>query len=134
VVGVNQVCAWQTGVPLRTSFATGAPDHDPSRWSTEAVLRAGAADALVWIASLGHLPLPATVPPMVALIRAGDPPPSAAAEVVIPVGQPGLDHAGSLYRTDSVVAVPVAALRAPSAPSVAAVLKAIQERLDQPTA
>lgn len=132
VVGVNQVCAWQTGVPLRTSFAAGVPDHDPVRWSVEAVLRDGAADALVWIASLCHLPLPPTVPPTVALIRAGDPPPPAA-EVVIPVGQPGLDHAGSLYRTDSVVAVPVAALRVPPvAPSAATVLEAIRQRLGRP--
>ena len=32
-------------------------------------------------------------------------------EVLIPVGTPGLDHGGSLYRTDGVVAVPVRELR-----------------------
>ena len=53
IVGVNQVCAWQTGGPLRTSFASGAPDHDPVRWSTSAALAAGAADCLVWISSFG---------------------------------------------------------------------------------
>lgn len=130
VIGVNQVCAWQTGVPLRTSFATGAPDHDPVRWSAEALLRNGMADALLWLSSLRELPLPAADRvPTVALVRPGDLPPDAA-EVVIPVGVPGLDHAGSLYRTDSVVAVPVAALREPTAPSAAAVLAAIRERLD----
>ena len=53
IVGANQVCAWQTGGPLRTSFASGAPDHDPVRWSTSAALAAGAADCLVWISSIG---------------------------------------------------------------------------------
>lgn len=127
VIGVNQACAWQTGVPLRTSFAAGVPDHDPARWGAARLLAAGAADALVWVASLRELPLPAHRPPTVALVRAGDPPP--AAEVVIPVGVPGLDHAGSVYRTDSVVAVPLRRLRDPVAPSVAAVLAAIRERL-----
>lgn len=130
VIGVNQVCAWQTGVPLRTSFAAGVPDHDPLRWSAQALLRNRLADALLWLSSLRKLPLPAADRvPTVALVRPGDPPPDAA-EVVIPVGVPGLDHAGSLYRTDSVVAVPVAALREPVAPSAAAVLGAIRERLE----
>jgi formylmethanofuran dehydrogenase subunit B len=131
VIGVNQVCAWQTGVPLRTSFASGAPDHDPVRWSAEALLRRGLTDALLWLSALRELPLPAADSlPTVALVRAGDLP-AGAAEVVIPVGVPGVDHAGSLYRTDSVVAVPVAALREPpAAPSAATVLQAIRERLD----
>lgn len=129
VIGVNQVCAWQTGVPLRTSFAAGAPDHDPLRWSAEALLRNGLADALLWLSSLRELPLPAADRvPTVALVRPGDLPPDAA-EVVIPVGVPGLDHAGSLYRTDSVVAMPVRALREPMAPDAAAVLRAIGEQL-----
>ncbi len=66
-------------------------------------------------------------PPTVALVRPGDPPP--AAEVVIPVGVPGLDHAGSLFRTDSVVAVPVRPLRDLGLPSAASVLRAVRARL-----
>ena len=53
VVGCNQVCAWQTGVPLRTSLAAGAPHHDPVRWSTEPLLAGEAVDCLVWVAPDG---------------------------------------------------------------------------------
>jgi formylmethanofuran dehydrogenase subunit B len=133
VVGCNQVCAWQTGVPLRTSLAGGAPDHDPVRWSTEALLAKGAVDCLVWIASLREQHAPATAVPTVALLRPGLPA-VPAAEVTIPVGAPGLDHGGSAYRTDSVVAVPLAALRDPVAPSVAAVLADVGKRLGRPAA
>ena len=127
IVGVNQVCAWQTGGPLRTSFAAGAPDHDPARWSTAAVL--GAADCLLWVSTIGSQPLPtAWHGPTIALVRPGHPLPEGVA-VVIPVGTPGLDHAGSLYRTDGVVALPVRALRATGLPSAAAVLDAIRARL-----
>jgi formylmethanofuran dehydrogenase subunit B len=127
VIGCNQVCAWQTGVPLRTSFAASAPDHDPARWSTEALLAGRAVDCLVWIASLREQRVPATAVPTIALLRPGLPA-APAAEVTIPVGAPGLDHGGSAYRTDSVVAVPLAALRDPVAPSVASVLADIGER------
>ncbi|HEX6013803.1 MAG TPA: hypothetical protein VFY87_18810 [Geminicoccaceae bacterium] len=133
VIGCNQVCAWQTGVPLRTSLGAGAPDHDPVRWSTEALLADGAVDCLVWIASLREQHVPATTVPTIALLRPGLPT-AAAAEVTIPVGAPGLDHGGSAYRTDGVVAVPLAALRDPVAPSVAAVLADVAERLGRPAA
>ena len=63
IIGVNQVCAWQTGVPLRTSFAGGAPDHDPVRWGTQALLATGGVDCLLWLASLRDQPLPATAAP-----------------------------------------------------------------------
>jgi formylmethanofuran dehydrogenase subunit B len=132
-VGCNQVCAWQTGVPLRTSLAAGAPDHDPVRWSTEALLASGAVDCLVWIASLREQRVPSTPVPTVALLRPGLPA-APEAEVTIPVGAPGLDHGGSAYRTDSVVAVPLAALRDPVAPSVASVLADVGERLGRPGA
>jgi formylmethanofuran dehydrogenase subunit B len=128
VIGCNQVCAWQTGVPLRTSFAAGAPDHDPVRWGTEALLAGGAVDCLVWIASLREQRVPATTVPTVALLRPGLPV-APAAEVTIPVGAPGLDHEGSTYRTDSVVSLPLRRLRATGLPGAAEVLRRVAERL-----
>ena len=73
IVGANQVCAWQTGEPLRTSFASGGPDHDPVRWSAGAAIAAGAADCLVWISSIGTQALPTGAGPTVALVRPGTP-------------------------------------------------------------
>lgn len=126
-IGVNQVCAWTTGVPLPSSLATGAPDHDPALYATEPLLASGAVDALIWLASIHDHPPPATDLPTIALIRAGAPVPPAT--VVIPVGVPGLDHAGSVYRQDGVVALPLRPLREPTAPGAAAILSRITAAL-----
>jgi formylmethanofuran dehydrogenase subunit B len=128
VTGVNQVCVWQTGVPLRTSLATGVPDYDPARWTTAALLDAGTADALLWITSFWDRAPPRASVPTIVLGRPGqalDPEP----DVVIPVGTPGLDHAGSLFRTDGTVALPLRRLRATDLPSVAGVLALIERHL-----
>ena len=125
IIGCNQVCAWTTGVPLRTGFFTGAPDHDPQRWQTEALLGSGAVDCLVWISGLRELPVPDTDIPTIALTfsaAATERPPA----VQIPIGRPGLDHAGSLYRTDGVVSLPVRRLRDAGPPSAADVLRLIR--------
>jgi formylmethanofuran dehydrogenase subunit B len=127
VIGVNQVCAWQTGVPLRTSLASGAPDHDPWRYATEALLQDGSADCLLWLTSFRGIEPPGDLPSIV-LGRAGWQP-SRDVDVLIPVGTPGLDHAGSVYRTDSVVSLPVQCLRDIGLPPAAAVLDAIRARL-----
>lgn len=46
--------------------------------------------------------------------------------VFIPVGTPGVDHAGHLFRTDRVVAIPLRQLRQSSLPSVADAIGAIE--------
>ena len=130
IVGANQVCAWQTGVPLRTSFASGAPDHDPERWSTEAAL---ASRGLPGLGQRVRHPASARRvgrTPTIALVRPGHPLPAGVA-VMIPVGTPGVDHAGSVYRTDGVVALPVRKLRDAGLPGAASVLDAIRHRLQQ---
>jgi formylmethanofuran dehydrogenase subunit B len=127
-IGANQVCAWQTGVPLRTSLATGAPDHDSWRYGAARLLAEGAVDRLLWVASFRDAEPPACDLPTVALARAGCVP-SRPVEVLIPVGTPGLDHAGSVYRTDSVVSLPVRKLREAGLPTVAGVLDAIRAGL-----
>ena len=128
VMGANQVTTWQTGVPLRTSLATGVPDYDPARWSTAALLGQGIADALLWISSFEDALPPATSVPTIVLGRPGlvpDPEPA----VLIPVGTPGLDHPGSLFRTDGTVALPLRRLRRTGLPSVAEVLTLITQHL-----
>jgi formylmethanofuran dehydrogenase subunit B len=124
VIGANQVATWQTGVPLPLSLAAGVPEHEPRRWSMSALLARGAVDVLLWVTSLGDLEPPETAAPTIVLARAGFVP-RRPVEVLIPVGTPGLDHAGSLYRSDAVVAMPVRGLRQPVAPSVAEVVDAI---------
>jgi formylmethanofuran dehydrogenase subunit B len=49
--------------------------------------------------------------------------------VYVPVGTPGLDHAGHLFRGDRVVALPLRQLRPSSLPSAAEAIAAIQTAL-----
>ncbi len=128
VMGAHQVCTWQSGLPLRTSFATGAPEHDPLLYGTARLLREREADALVWISSFGpHAPPAADLPTIVlaaAPLRFERQP-----DVHIPVGTPGVDHAGEIFRTDGVVALPLTALRDTGRPSAADVLARIDRAL-----
>ena len=89
----------------------------------------GDADVLLWVSSLSEvrLPPPTTVPTIV-LGRSGMAF-ERAPEVFIPVGTPGLDHAGHLFRADRVVAVPLRGLRVSSLPSVAQAIDAIDAAL-----
>jgi formylmethanofuran dehydrogenase subunit B len=128
VIGANQLASWQTGVPLPLSLSAGLPDHDPVGWSGRALLARDAADGLLWISTLDDLEPPAAGLPTVMLARPGFLP-STAVEVLIPVGIPGLDHAGSLYRTDGVVALPVRPLRDAGLPTAAGVLERIAAAL-----
>jgi formylmethanofuran dehydrogenase subunit B len=127
IIGVNQVCAWQTGVPLRTSLASGAPDHDGWGYGAETLLAASAVDCLLWLTSFRDLEPPGAVPTIV-LARPGFLP-ARSVDVLIPVGTPGLDHAGSVYRTDAVVSLPVRRLRDTALPSAAQVLERIRTLL-----
>jgi len=121
VMGAHQVCTWQTGFPLRTSFAGGAPAHDPLLYGTARLLREHEVDALVWISSFHPAAPPATRTPTIVLaaapLRFERQP-----EVHIPIGTPGIDHAGEIFRTDGVVALPLAKLRDGGRPSAADVL------------
>jgi formylmethanofuran dehydrogenase subunit B len=72
--------------------------------------------------------MPDVVLPTIALLRPGNTVPRAV-DVLIPVGTPGLDHDGAVYRTDSVVSLPVRRLREAGLPSAADVLRGIAARL-----
>jgi formylmethanofuran dehydrogenase subunit B len=119
--GANQVATWQTGVPLPLSLAAGVPDHDPVRWRAQALLARGGADALLWISTFSDIAPPPGDVPTVLLVRAGFVP-AAVPAVLIPVGTPGLDHPGSVYRTDGIAALPLRALRPSPLPTTAEVL------------
>lgn len=128
-IGANQVCTWQSGFPLRTSFARGYPEHDAYHFDAARLVDSGEADALVWISSFRDDPIPyARDLPTIALGLPGtrfnrEP------EVFIPVATPGLDHAGQIFRTDGVVALPVHGLRDTDLPSVADAIARIGDAL-----
>ena len=128
-VTAGAVCTWISGYPLRVSYATGAPDYDPYRWSIGRMLQDKEGDLLVWIASISpDLAPPKTDLPMIVL---GTPGLKLAKEpqVFIPVGTPGLDHAGRLVRVDNVVSLPLKDLGRADLPPAADILAAIEAAL-----
>jgi formylmethanofuran dehydrogenase subunit B len=125
----SQVFAWQTGYPTRISYARGYPEYDPYHNSTARLLASGEADVLLWIATINARQAPpVTTIPTIVIGRSGmafEQEPS----VYIPVGAPGIDHAGHMYRCDNVVSMPLRKLRDSGLPSGAEVLKGIEKAL-----
>jgi formylmethanofuran dehydrogenase subunit B len=125
----SQVAAWITGYPTRISYARGYPEYDPVHHDAGKLLVSGEVDAFVWVSSLSADPPPATEVPTVVIGRSGmcfehEP------AVFIPVGVPGIDFAGHMYRCDNVVALPLYQLRQSDLPRAAQVLKAIEQALE----
>ncbi len=127
VVGANQVCTWQFGVPLRTSLAGGMPLHDPYRFAWKRFV--DTADLVLWVSAFGKdVPAFSANTPVVVLAPPGT---EFATEptVFIPVGTPGIDHAAHVFRGDTVVAVRTGRLIDRGLPDVAAVLRAVADAL-----
>lgn len=128
-VTAGAVCTWISGYPLRVSYAGGAPDYDPYLWDVGRMLRDGEGDLLVWIAAISPdlAPPPVKIPTVVlgtpGLALTGTP------SVFIPVGTPGLDHAGRLIRVDGVVSLPLKDLGRAELRPAAEILSAIQAAL-----
>ena len=125
----NQVCGWTTGYPARVNFAKGYPEYDPFLNDSQVMLTNGEADALVWVHAYNATATPPRADlPTIVVGRSGmqfelEP------DVFIPVGTPGIDHAGHVYRMDSVVALRLKKLRDSGLPSTAEVLNAIEQAI-----
>lgn len=128
-ITADAVALWQTGFGMRASFGGGVPEQELHLNATDRLLSSGEADALVWIASINAARTPpVTEAPTIVLGHAAmqltrEP------AVFIPVGTPGVDHSGHLFRTDRVVALPLFPVRPSALPSVAQALSAIEAAL-----
>lgn len=125
----SSVCAWQSGYPLRVSFANGKPEYDAERYDAARMLAAKEGDLLVWLASFGDdLVPPDTDIPTVVLgtpgLKLNRKP-----KVFIPVGTPGIDHVGRVIRVDNVVSLPLRKLRQSKLPSAVDVIASIEAAL-----
>lgn len=130
-MSANQVCAWISGYPMRTSYARSFPEHDPYHFSTDHLLASGEADALLWVSSFNPERTPPTtdVPSIVlghAHMKLEQEP-----AVFIPVGTPGIDHKGIMFRSDSVVSLPLQQLRHSMLPTLAEVFGSIEQALQE---
>lgn len=128
-MSANQVSAWISGYPMRTSYARGYPEHDPYLFCADRLLADGEADALLWISTFN----PERTPPQarVPTIVLGHPHMrfAQAPDVFIPVGVPGVDHRGVIFRSDNVVSLPLEQLRDSKLPDLASVLAAIEKEV-----
>ncbi|HSI42314.1 MAG TPA: formylmethanofuran dehydrogenase [Xanthobacteraceae bacterium] len=116
IIGINQLLLWRLGYPLRTAIRGGISEHDPILFEAGAAARD--ADLLVWVSAFRPEPPPAFDGPVIVL---GHPDTEfeTTPDVFIPVGTPGIDHAGTVFRMDSIVSLPLGALRVATLPSVA---------------
>jgi formylmethanofuran dehydrogenase subunit B len=90
--GVQQVSGWLTGLPPRTGFGRGYPEHDPWRFDAVRLVDSGEADCALWISAYRDAaPAWTRKVPLIALAAKPDgfahPP-----EITIAVGRPGIDH------------------------------------------
>jgi formylmethanofuran dehydrogenase subunit B len=123
----TNVCAWQTGYPLRVNFASGAPEYNPSRNATGFLLGRLEADAILWITTFHPLPPPRG--PRIPTIVLGPPSRRLAAlsDVYFAVAIPGVDTAGTMFRLDGVVGLPLRSVRPNALPGAADVLQQIRD-------
>jgi formylmethanofuran dehydrogenase subunit B len=129
---VDAVLHWQTGYGARTSFGRGYPSHDSYHLGADRLLEHKQGDLLLWVASFdaSRVP-PASDAPRIVLGRS-DMAFEHAPEVFIAVGIPGVDHAGHLFRSDRVIALPLAGVRQNQLPTAAYVLDRLATALGAP--
>lgn len=126
-ITANAVHTWQSGFPVRSSFASGKPVFDPQHFSTGRMIESGEADALLWVSSLDAQRVPpVSAVPTIVLGHIGMKL-AQKTDVFIPVGTPGADHAGHFYRSDKIVALPLRKLRETLLPGVEQVVAAIEK-------
>lgn len=110
-MSANSLSAWQSGFPLRVNFNQGYPKHDANKNSTKNLLQNKEVDSLIWISSFSSNVNPSEVKiPTIVLATPGTKL-NFKPDVFIPVATPGVDHAGQLIRTDSVVSLTLKKMR-----------------------
>lgn len=129
LIGANQACGWRTGFPLRTGFDGGGPLHDPERFDWRTRLRD--ADVTLWISAFRPEIPPLTTDGRVIMLAPPEMTVTPEPALFIPVGTPGIDHPGDVFRADSVVALHAGALIDRGLPSVADVIGRILATLHQ---
>ena len=127
VLTVNEVLLWQTGFPIRTSFANGFPTHDTNQFSTKKLIDNKEIDLVVWINSFNEKSIVINKKIKNVLIGIPSHPQKNNVDIFIPVGTPGLDHNSHLLRVDKVVSMPLKKIRNISLPSVDQILNKVKE-------
>jgi formylmethanofuran dehydrogenase subunit B len=123
---VNNVCTWLSGYPTRLRFNAGIPEYNSYTYSTETQLKN--VDALLWISTFNPTPPPQTKLPSIVI---GHPTMQfeQQPEVFIPVGVPGVDHGGLMFRMDGSITLPLKKVRHSPLPSLNDVIAKIEKAM-----
>jgi formylmethanofuran dehydrogenase subunit B len=127
--GVQQVCGWMMGFPVRTGWGRSYPEHDPWQYRAARLVDSGEADCVLWISAYrAAAPEWSGDPPTIALAPADarfrKPP-----RVHIAVGAPGRDHDGVDHHAMLGSFAAMAATSPSQALSVAAAIDSITAHL-----
>lgn len=125
-MNANQVSTWISGYPMRISYVRGYPEHDPYHFSADRLLASSEADVLFWISSFNPDRTPPTTKAPTVVFGHAHMKLNKEPDVFIPIGTPGVDHKGIMFRTDNVVSLPLQKLRNSTLPTLAEVLSAIE--------
>lgn len=123
VTGAHQLALWRFGYPLRTVIGAGTSRHAPDLYATAAALKD--ADLLLHTSAFRPDPPPDFSAGPIIVLAHPDTSFAREPDVFIPVGTPGVDHPGHVFRMDSVVCLPLQGLRPAELPSVAEAASAI---------
>ena len=116
----QNVATWQTGFPIGINFRSGGPSGADADISD--------VDSLLWISAFSDDTPPALNVPTIILSahQTG----MSDADVYIPIGIPGIDHAGNLFRTDSIINIPLKKVRDSTSHSAAWVIREIISEIE----
>lgn len=123
---VNNTSTWLSGYPTRSRYVDGKPEYDTYHFSTSQQLKN--CDALLWVSSFNPYPPPETTAPIIVI---GHPATQfeRQPDVFIPVGIPGVDHTGLMFRLDSSITLPLKKLRDSQLPKLSDVINQIEAAL-----
>lgn len=123
---VNATSTWLTGFATRNRFTNGKVAYNNHQFCTQKQL--ATSDLVVWVSSFNPYTPPETHAPLVVI---GHPNTkfNRTPEVFIPVGVPGLNHTGMMFRMDSAVTLPLKKLRDSHLPSLSEVCLQISKGL-----
>lgn len=123
---VNNTSTWLSGYPTRNRYIEGKPEYDTYHFSTSQQLKN--CDAMLWISTFNPFTPPETTAPTIVI---GHPAMKfeRKPDVFIPVGIPGVDHAGLMFRMDSSITLPLKKLRNTPLPTLSDVIHQIEAAL-----
>lgn len=125
---INNTSTWLSGYATRNRIGNNQAEYDTQRFSTQQQLKE--CDAVLWISTFNaYLPPQTDVPTIV--IGHPNMQFDKTPDVFIPVGLPGLDHTGTMFRMDSAVALPLKKVRNSNLAKLSEVIAQIETKFNQ---